>query len=59
MGIQIRNGTVYDPKKGIEGEKMDIFGTIEKVSDFLIFHPSYPTFSSCLQIVNNHKVISH
>ncbi len=25
-------------------------GTIEKVSDFLIFHPSYPTFSSCLQI---------
>ena len=25
-------------------------GTIEKVSDFLIFHPSYPTFSLCLQI---------
>jgi len=25
-------------------------GTIEKVSDFLIFHPSDPTFSSCLQI---------
>ena len=29
-----------------------ITGTIEKVRDFLIFHPSYPTFSSCLQIVN-------
>ena len=25
-------------------------GTIEKVSDFLIFYPSYPTFPSCLQI---------
>ncbi|KAF5437681.1 hypothetical protein C5S35_02845, partial [Candidatus Methanophagaceae archaeon] len=24
-------------------------GTIEKSSDFLICHPSYPTFSSCLQ----------
>jgi hypothetical protein len=34
-------------------------GTIEKVSDFLIFHPSYPTFSSCSQIVNHHKVIPH
>gem|GEM_PF-217113 len=34
-------------------------GTIEKVSDFFIFHPSYPTFSSCLQIVNYHKVIPH
>jgi len=34
-------------------------GTIGKVSDFLIFHPSYPTFSSCLQIVNYHKVIAH
>ncbi|MGB7000594.1 MAG: hypothetical protein WBE22_01020 [Halobacteriota archaeon] len=27
-----------------------ITGTIEKVSDFLIFHPLNPTFSSCLQI---------
>ena len=34
-------------------------GTIEKSSDFLIYHPSYPTFSSCLQIVNYHKVIPH
>jgi hypothetical protein len=45
-------------------------GTIEKVSDvfnfsskksvmYLTFHPSYPTFSSCLQIVNYHKVIPH
>lgn len=25
MAIQIRNGTVYDPANGIEGEKMDIF----------------------------------
>ena len=25
-------------------------GTIEKVSDFFIFYPLYPTFSSCLQI---------
>jgi formylmethanofuran dehydrogenase subunit A len=24
MAIQIRNGTVYDPKKGIEGGKKDI-----------------------------------
>jgi len=34
-------------------------GTIEKVSDFLISHPSYPTFSWRLQIVNYHKVIPH
>ncbi|KAF5433543.1 hypothetical protein C5S39_01470 [Candidatus Methanophagaceae archaeon] len=34
-------------------------GTIEKVSDFLIFHPLNPTFSLCLQIVNYHKVIPH
>jgi tetratricopeptide (TPR) repeat protein len=42
-----------------EAEKMYQEGTIEKVSDFLIFHPSYPTFSSCSQIVNHHKVIPH
>ena len=23
--IQIRNGTVYDPRNGIDGEEMDIF----------------------------------
>ena len=35
-----------------------IIGTIEKVSDFLIFQPSYPTFSSCSQIVNHHNVLA-
>ncbi|HID19473.1 MAG TPA: hypothetical protein EYP28_00820 [Methanophagales archaeon] len=46
-------------KQEIETAKASPEGTIEKVSDFLIFHPSYPTFSSCLQIVNYHKVIPH
>jgi hypothetical protein len=49
--LQITNGGI----KRKAGE----MGTIEKVSDFLIFHPSYPTFSSCSQIVNQHKVIPH
>ncbi len=31
MAIQIRNGTVYDPKNGIEGEKADIFVADGKV----------------------------
>jgi hypothetical protein len=34
-------------------------GTIGKVSDFLIFHSSYATFSSRLKIVNYQKVIRH
>ena len=33
MTIQIRNGTVYDPKNGIECEKMDIFVADGKVVD--------------------------
>ena len=57
----------YSDEKGGQVPSPDFFfpdydiyiGTIEKSSDFLIFHPSYPTFSSCLQIVNYHKVIPH
>jgi len=33
MTIQIRNGTVYDPANGIEGEKMDIFVDGGKIVD--------------------------
>jgi formylmethanofuran dehydrogenase subunit A len=33
MAIQIRNGTVYDPANGIEGEKMDIFVAEGKIVD--------------------------
>ena len=33
MAIQIRNGTVYDPANGIEGEKMDIFVCDGKIVD--------------------------
>ncbi len=33
MTIHIRNGTVYDPKNGLEGEKMDIFVAEGKIVD--------------------------
>jgi formylmethanofuran dehydrogenase subunit A len=33
MAIQIRNGTVYDPANGIEGEKRDIFVDDGKIVD--------------------------
>ncbi|RCV64055.1 formylmethanofuran dehydrogenase subunit A [Methanophagales archaeon] len=33
MAIQISNGTVYDPKNGLEGEKMDIFVCGGKIVD--------------------------
>ena len=33
MAIRIRNGTVYDPANGIEGEKMDIFVAEGKIVD--------------------------
>jgi formylmethanofuran dehydrogenase subunit A len=33
MTIQIRNGTVYDPANGIEGEKMDLFVDDGKIVD--------------------------
>ncbi|KAF5435280.1 hypothetical protein C5S35_11535 [Candidatus Methanophagaceae archaeon] len=45
--------------KRIERENDGFYGTIEKSSDFLIFHPSCPTFSSYLQIENYHNVIPH
>ena len=33
MKLQIRNGTVYDPANGIEGEKMDIFVADGRIVD--------------------------
>jgi len=33
MSVEIRNGTVYDPANGIEGEKMDIFVADGKIVD--------------------------
>lgn len=33
MAIEIRNGTVYDPADGIEGEKLDIFVAEGKIVD--------------------------
>nr|QNO56547.1 hypothetical protein IDNIJKHG_00005 [Methanosarcinales archaeon ANME-1 ERB7] len=59
-GIPIEKAVLALLHMGILGKKRICrVGTIEKSSDFLIYHPSYPTFSSYLQIVNYHNVIPH